>query len=756
MKSLSVNFQVLFIYFLSLFTLFSFDSYSQDKTMSPYFMVMSAGEEEPILLLKNTTVDVNISGVIADVSVRQVYSNTGKDTLDAVYVFPASTRAAVYDMTMLLNGRTIKAVVEEKLKARNMYRKAKKKGRTASLLEQERPNVFNMRLSNIAPGSTVEVNLRYTEMLIPENNIYEFIYPTVVGPRYVSQAELETGIEDWVVNPYLDEKHEFNNSLKLNLHLYSAIPIKSMLCDTHQTQINYKNKTEANLTLNNTQSSGDFVMQYALAGDVIESGVLVYEDPKGEKYFLAMMQPPKRVKPKSIPKREYVFIVDVSGSMSGFPLQLSKQVIKKTLSQLNENDKFNIVYFAGGSAVYANESLSASTENINKALKYLDKQNAQGGTELLNALKRAMSLNNLEDYSKSFIILTDGYVTVEKATFDYIKQSLGKANFFAFGIGSSVNRYIIEGIANVGRAESLIVMNEGDAIEQSQKFIDYVTQPILTNIKYQFNGVEAYDVLPEKVPDLFAQKPLIISGKYKGDINGQLAIKGISGDKKINETITIKKKVSSSGVALKYLWAREKVRLLADYSKVVHDNSLKEDIVELGKKYNLLTEFTSFIAIDPDVDIPVQKESTVEYDKSAFPPITSMCIVDDSSVLDDDVAITFYEQEEEAEAEVTVFTLVESMPEYPGGDDALKAFISSSIVYPAKAAENGISGTVYIKFTIDIDGSIIDVKVVRGISQELDNEAIRVVKAMPKWIPGKQRGRPVKTSYTIPVRFRLS
>jgi Ca-activated chloride channel homolog len=749
-----------------------------DHCLSPYFVVLTEGSESEQLPLKSTEVDVNIAGVIADVKVKQSYSNTGKTPIEAIYIFPASTQAAVYEMVMKVNDREIVAIVEEKQSARKLYETAKNEGKTASLLEEQRPNVFQMNVANIMPGAHVEVTLSYTEMLVPSENIYEFVYPTVVGPRYVSNAEYvgETD-ENWTANPYLKEGIAPTSTFNLKLNISTGIPLKEIRCETHKNNIEYLDKSNAVLTLNDKNGGNkDFIVQYKLAGNQIESGIIVYEDPHGEQYFLGMMQPPERVAPDNIPPREYIFIVDVSGSMSGFPLEISKRLMKELLNGLKPKDKFNIVQFAGGSSTYSKESLYATPENVTKAINYMDNFSGGGGTELLNALHTAMAQNTSEEYSRSFVILTDGYVSVEKETFDYIRNNLGQANFFAFGIGSSVNRYIIEGMAHVGMGEPFIATNQKEAVKQANKMLHHISSPVLTQISYNLSSIEAYDLLPDKIPDLFASRPIIISGKFKGNLSGSIIVNGTYGNKTYKQSLTISKNSEKSDTkALKYLWAREKIRLIGDYNKLSHDSETQKQIVELGKKYNLLTEYTSFIAIDSEVSNPTSNSVTVKQPlplpdgvsnyavgnstpmarKAYLPGKYNKLAEKTQSGSNYDLAIQT--EEEESSPDDEVFCFVEQMPMFQGGDIAqFQQYVQTHLEYPKEAIEAAIQGTVFVKFVIDENGNITDVEVIRSIDKLLDDAALKAVKSSPKWIPGKQRGKPVKVTFTIPVRFLLN
>ena len=368
---------------------------SGGKTISPYFFVKSDDSAVDQLPLKSTSVTVNISGPIADVVVTQVYRNEGRKPIEAIYVFPASTRASVYGMKMTIGERTITAEVQKREEARQAYEQAKQKGKSASLLEQDRPNVFQMNVANIMPGDEIKTELRYTETVVPTDNVYEFVYPTVVGPRYSNQpTSTAPASEKWSQNPYLHQEESAPYSFDIKARVATGVPIQEMICPSHQATIAFQDKSIANVKLDPTEHSAgnrDFILRYRLAGDQIESGLLLYEG-KDENFFLLTAQPPKHVTEESIPPREYIFIVDVSGSMYGFPLDISKKLVKELLTGLRPTDIFNVMTFSGASDLFSDHSLPASPDNIRRAVELIRQQSGAGGTELLPAMQRALTL----------------------------------------------------------------------------------------------------------------------------------------------------------------------------------------------------------------------------------------------------------------------------------------------------------------------------------------------------------------------------
>jgi Ca-activated chloride channel family protein len=577
-----------------------------DKTLSPYFFVKSDDPSVDQLPLKSTSAVVEIAGVIADVTVTQVYKNEGKKPLEAIYVFPASTKAAVYGMKMTIGERTLIAQIQKRDEARAAYEQAKKEGKSASLLEQQRPNVFQMNVANILPGDEIKTELRYTELITPAEGVYEFVYPTVVGPRYSNQPSATAPpSEKWVQNPYLHSGEAPSYSFDIKARLSAGVSIQEMTCTSHKTDIQYDDPASASVQLSAGEKSGgnkDFILKYRLTGDKIQSGLLLYEGDK-EKFFLLMVQPPKRVNPSAIPPREYIFIVDVSGSMHGFPLEISKGLLKDLIGKLRPTDIFNVLLFAGASEVMAEQSLAASPENVRRAVDLIDRQRGGGGTELLPALKRALALPRREGISRTVVMATDGYVSVETEAFDLIKKELGRANFFTFGIGSSVNRFLIEGMARVGAGEPFVVTKPDEAPARAEKFRQTVQSPLLTQIRLDFGGFQAYDVEPAGgVPDVFAERPVVIHGKWRGNPEGTITLKGVGGEKPYSHAIQVAAvKPLKANSALRYLWARSRIAELSDYNLLQPDDQRIKQITQLGLDYNLLTAYTSFVAIDSEV-----------------------------------------------------------------------------------------------------------------------------------------------------------
>ncbi len=580
------------------------DAAPRQKTESPYFFIKSNDPAVDQLPLKSTRVDVRVSGVIADVTVVQTYKNEGQRAIEAKYVFPGSTRAAVHGMNVRLADRLITAKIREKQQARIEYDAAKKEGRTAALLEQHLPNVFQMNVANILPGDDVKVELRYTELLVPTDGNYQFVFPTVVGPRYNSPQSSQANAT-WVAQPYLPKGQQTPSSadapaFDIHVTLNTPIAVKEVRSSSHDinsfreqggtTVIGLKPGAEP-------ANNRDFILDYRLAGDAIESGVMLYKG-QDENFFLAMVEPPMAPPATAISPRDYIFVVDISGSMHGFPLDTAKTLLRELIGGLRPSDTFNVLLFSGSNRFLNAHSVPASRANIEQAIRTIDQMGGGGGTELIPALKRVYAEPKAADVSRSVVVVTDGYVTVEREAFELVRNNLSKANVFSFGIGSSVNRHLMEGLARAGMGEPFIITQPGEAAAQAARFRKMIDAPVLTNVKLRFDGLDVYDVEPRNLPDLLAQRPVIVFGKWRGEAKGKLVLEGNAANGPLQLSMDVNTSRGTDTAALRHLWARHRIASLSDQESLEGGDAFSKAITELGLKYSLLTQYTSFLAVD--------------------------------------------------------------------------------------------------------------------------------------------------------------
>lgn len=615
------------------------------KTESPYFFVKSDDPAVDALPLKATEVDVKVSGVIADVTVTQTYRNEGTRAIEARYVFPGSTRAAVSGLNVRLGDRLIAAQIREKQQARIDYDAAKKEGKTAALLEQHLPNVFQMNVANILPGDEVKVELRYTELLVPQAGNYQFVFPTVVGPRYNSPQSSNADAK-WVAQPTLRAGIAPNTTFRMKVALDTPLGIKEVRSTTHAIDVGKRdNDQHADITLARTgepANNRDFVLDWRLAGEKIESGLMLYkgQGDNAENFFLAMVEPPKSVAANAIAPRDYIFVVDISGSMHGFPLDTAKALLERLIGGLRPSDTFNVLLFSGSSKMLSPQSVPATRANIEQALVTIRNYSGGGSTELIPALKRVYAEPKAEEVSRTVVVVTDGYVTVEREAFELVRRNLSKANVFAFGIGSSVNRHLMEGLARAGMGEPFIITDPLQAPAQAARFKRMVESPVLTNVRATFGGLDVYDVEPQALPDVLGERPVIVFGKWRGEPKGRVVIQGQGAEGPYRQELVIDGKTRQDAAAMRSLWARHRIASLNDQEALEGGDAFRQRITGLGLRYGLLTQYTSFIAVDKVVRNSAPQASTSVDQPQPLPKSVSELAVGQGQMLGAEVPST--------------------------------------------------------------------------------------------------------------------
>ncbi len=555
----------------------------------PYFKVLNRDADLDVLPLLLTTVDVNITGVVAEVHVSQYFKNDGKKPLEAQYVFPGSEAAAVHALTMEVNDRVVKAKMQKRQEARASYVAARAEGKTASLLEQGDPGLFTMNLANILPGDDIRVEMTYSERLQVENGVYRFSFPATARPTVLAKGR---GANAFTAHAAM--------GIDIVAHLNAPIDIASLHSLHHGVETDHLDARTVSVLLDPEETfdfAEDFVLEYSLQGRQISSGVQLYqEDDAG--YALMMLEPPATPASDEVLPREYVFVLDTSGSMDGLPIKNAKIVVSELLASLNSHEYFNLVTFAGGSELLSEQPLSANEDNIQRALERVDLQNGAGGTDLLSALKKIVEMPRIDGVSRSLVILTDGAISVAHDTLQLIREQVARQNVFVIGVN---NRWVdveaIEAIAKAGQGDSFIIENEDELQRVQSQFMDYVRHPLLTDVQLESLGFEAIDLQPARMADLFARRPLFVIARYDGTQRGSLRISGQSASGRFSQYFDLDGVPSRpQNASLKHLWAREKIDSLGGG----YDGGVNEaEITALGLQYNvLLSRHTSFVAVD--------------------------------------------------------------------------------------------------------------------------------------------------------------
>jgi len=594
--------------------------------------------------LKHTEVAVDISGFLARVTLTQQFENPFKEPIEAVYTFPMSDRAAVDAMTMKVGDRVIKGIIKRREEAQRIYQAARDAGKTASLLDQERPNIFTQSVANIMPGDRIEITISYVEYLKYEEGEYEFSFPMVVGPRYIpgnaaavtpSAANQEIGVPGggWarptdqvpdanrITPPVTPEGTRAGHDIALSVNVDAGLPIQDIQSVLHEVDTERPSGNRAIVRLKNKSEipNRDFVLKYRVAGGKIGDAVLTHAGAKGG-FFTLILQPPKRVAPEAITPKEMIFVIDCSGSMSGFPIEKAKKSMRLCIEQMNPNDTFNLVSFAGGTGYCFNSPVPNTAENRRRALEYLGALQGGGGTEMMTAIRAALGNQNDRERLRIVCFMTDGFIGNDMEILDAIQKNAKTARVFSFGIGNGVNRFLLEGMGRVGRGAAEIVTLESDGDAAAKRFHERIHSPILTDISVDFGGVNVSEVYPdpEAIPDLFSAQPLVLKGRYTQGGQGTVTVRGNTAAGPFERKIDVNFPADAADHdVLAPLWARARIDWLMDQDwlgtqKGKPDPKIKEAVTQLGLDFGLMTQYTSFVAVEEKVVNEAGKPKTVQ------------------------------------------------------------------------------------------------------------------------------------------------
>lgn len=552
--------------------------------------------------LKHTSVKAEVSGFLSRVTVTQEFENPFTEKIEAFYAFPLPQSAAVDDMTMLIGDRTVKGKIMRREEAQNAYAAAKQLGKVAALLDQERPNIFTQSVANILPGQQIRIVISYVETLKYEDGSYEWSFPMVVGPRYNPAGTADpatTKIDQALIVPPI-EGMRAGHDISLELSLDAGVPIESLASKTHETEIDRPDPTRALIRLKdrNTIPNKDFVLTYQVAGPAINDAVLAHRSERGG-FFTLILQPPQRVSAEDVTPKELVFVLDTSGSMYGFPIETAKETMKLALDKLYPHDTFNLITFSGDTRILFPEPVPATPENLQQAKEFLAGHSGGGGTEMMKAIRAALKPSDSQQHLRVVCFMTDGYVGNDTEIIDEVKK-YKNARVFAMGIGSSPNRYLLDNMSRYGRGEVDYVLDGSDSSAVANRFYERVRSPLLTDISIDWSTLPVADVYPQRIPDLFSAKPLVLSGRYLQGANGTIVLRGkMAGQDFVRQIPVALPANESSHDVLATLWARRKVDdLVGEEMSRTQSHKREAEITRLGLEFKLMTQFTSFVAID--------------------------------------------------------------------------------------------------------------------------------------------------------------
>lgn len=596
--------------------------------------------------LKHTEVNASILGWIATVNVQQQFHNPFSSKIEAVYVFPLPENAAVNEFVMTVGERKIRGVIRERQEAERIYSEAKAQGYTASLLTQERPNIFTQSVANIEPGKRIDIDITYFHTMSYHDGGFDFVFPMVVGPRFNPPGTADgVAAVPRLAHPgasgqatevqYLRPTERSGHDIAVTVEIEAGVGIEKIVSRTHAIDVKRGSADpgRATVRLASTDSipNKDFVLRYEVAGDKVKSGLLVQADrtaggtpaPLGRGkggYFALMIVPPAELAHLPRSPMEIVFVVDRSGSMSGQPIEQAKLAVERGLKQLRAGDSFQIIDFAESASTLGPAPLEATPENIRRGLAYAAGLNSSGGTMMLNGLRAALSFPHDPERLRVVAFLTDGFIGNEAEILRAMDEKLGATRVFGFGVGSSPNRYLLAEMSRLGRGAVAYVGLQDPAGEVMDLFFERISRPAMADLSFDWGGARVSDVFPARTPDLFVGRPVILTGRYEGDWSGTVKVRGRAGGEE-REIL-----VGTDGVAvgqrppggtpaplgaLPAVWARMKIGSLSDRALLDGLVDAQVEVKRVALEYGLMSAFTAFVAVDSMTRPPGDSGTTV-------------------------------------------------------------------------------------------------------------------------------------------------
>lgn len=608
---------------------------SADSDYSNYGLVMKArgtGESVPAPALE-TDVVIRVSGIVLRATVSQKYYNASDKWMEGVYTFPLPENAAVDYMKLVIGERIIEGQIKEKAEAKKVYEQAKREGKKASLVEQERPNIFTTSVANIAPGEKISVTIEYQQEVKYDSGKFSFRLPLVIGPRYIPGEPIAAAPQGkgWApdtdsvpdasrIRPPVRHPSEGEiNPVRMTVLLNAGVPLKEIKSLYHEVDIDDDGGTAYTISLEDeeTPANKDFGLEWIPEDNAQPRASVFFEEAGGKKFALIMVIPPAvdLEDVQRIPK-ETVYILDRSGSMEGTSIIQAKKALLKAIDNLYPEDMFNIVSFSDNADTLFPSFRQADDENISQAKRYVDNVRAGGGTEMMTALRLAMVGDRQPGRLRQVIFITDGNVGNESELFAYIKNNLADRRLFTVGIGSAPNSYFMTKAAEEGKGSYTFIGNLNEVEGKMSELFAKIENPMLKDIAVNW-GNSSPEIYPARIPDLYAGEPVVIAAMFGSEVPSQMNISGFKGGEKWNSKIDLLDAVEGSGTAK--LWANRKINFLMNEYSQSNDEAKKSEIVQTALAYKLVTKFTSLVAVDVTPVKPADEESVTKAVETNLP-----------------------------------------------------------------------------------------------------------------------------------------
>ncbi len=529
------------------------------------------GQLDSPLPLEHTAVNIQVSGPLASTAVTQRFGNPLDQAVDLEYLYPLPEDAAITDFVLTIGERSIRAELHEVGAAQERYEQARQSGQRAGLFEQRRANLFAVRLANVQPGETIQATVRYQQRLAFSEDGYELVFPMGLTPKYDSGEHPEEGQG---VHAPIAGREEKIGPVDIIAAVDAGLPCADPLSPSHAIALTRLDERRFQVQLAGQEiPDHDFVLRYSPLGSQPRTSAWLSGKP-GEQYFLANLLPPTAGQEPLAAAREFIFVLDRSGSMGGEPIAQARNALRACLRSLNPADRFRILLFDDRLEWYRQEACAVNQAEVDQADRFLDQVDARGGTEIMAALEAALGLPVDAQRTRLVVFLTDGAVSAELRTLDLLRSKLGAARVFTFGIGPAVNRALLNRMAALGRGMAEFLQADEDIEGAILRFQDRVSFPVLTDVQLNVQGGSAWDIYPARLPDLYSGQPLVISGRARLEGGGPLRM--VFSAKRGDETVRLEAVMADTHAdepALARLWARARVDDLLDEADLAPERS---------------------------------------------------------------------------------------------------------------------------------------------------------------------------------------
>ncbi|WP_444932287.1 marine proteobacterial sortase target protein [Microbulbifer sp. SSSA002] len=603
------------------------------------------GKYIPALHL-DSQVNISVRGLVAEVALRQQFKNTSDAWQEAVYALPLPEQAAVAGLEIQVGERRIVGKVHERKAAAKIYKAARAAGKRAALLEQQRPNLFTNKVANIAPGETVQINIRYLQPVNYDSGVFSLRMPTTLTPRYIpgkpispqalngDERELVVEQSGWAlptdqvpdaaaITPFMQPAQELqalgSHNIAIEVDLHGGLPLAKIDSPYHAIDIDNRGEGRYRIQLRDgtAEMDRDFLLNWQPRASAMPRAALFSEQIAAEQgegaqagaYLQVMLLPPSAGTSTQRLPREVIYVVDTSGSMSGNSMRQAKESLTLALSRLHSSDRFNVIEFNSTTRAFFPRPIAASADNIRRARREIENLNAEGGTEMAPALRMAFGQQMQDDTStvQQVVFITDGAVGNERALFELISQSLHSARLFTVGIGSAPNSHFMRKAAQFGRGTFVTIGDISEVRERMQALFAKLENPMATDLQLSWPQGVVADAYPKRIPDLYSGEPIQLVAKVQGHLlQGDIQLRGRMAGKQFVRKLALKIDGGSDTRGIGSVWARSKIQALRDQQLESGEHSdagqaLREQILQTALSHQLASPYTSFVAVEEEV-----------------------------------------------------------------------------------------------------------------------------------------------------------